>query len=306
MALKMALSQQTIDFLNSMKSTEPKPFYLSEIKDIRSSMGSFIFLQNEKEKVFSITDITYSGNEKLRIYIPSESPKNNEGLPVIVYYHGGGFVAGDLEVCDEFCRTLSVNNESIVVSVDYRLAPENTFPSAHIDAIQGLKWVVENINKYGGNRKLSIIGDSVGGNLAACTTLWAVENDIEISNQILISPILNQEIGNILDSSDLEIMITKKDIEWFWATYKVTNNSEVKFNPYQFDITDKIPRTLIISMEHEVMRGDAEKYGFNLIEQGVSTTIKRIPGVIHGIIWASKVFPEHKVIDEEIVRFLKV
>lgn len=301
----MALSIETVEFLNLVNETDSKPMHLSSVMDVRKSIASFVGLQNEKRKSCLVEDAFYKLNRKLRIYKPLSNDENFI-FPVMVYYHGGGFISGDLEVGDDFCRTLCTENNTIVVAIDYGLAPENIYPVAHQDAKEGLDWVVKNIYKFNGNNDLTIVGDSVGGNLAVCTAMWAIEAGINVINQILISPILSENIEFDSKESDLEIMITIKDIKWFWKNYlgydgKIMEN----INPFRMKNIKESPRTLIITMEHEIMRDSAEAYGILLKKNGVKVEVHRIPGVIHGIIWASRIFPENNLINQHINNFLK-
>ncbi len=120
-------------------------------------LGSFLF--DKKIAVFSSQDITLT-NFNIRIYMPSDS----HDLPVMVYYHGGGFMLYGLDSHDLVCRRLCTMNQCIVVSVDYRMAPEFTFPTAHQDAFEAILWTIENIKSYRGDAsKLIIAGDSAGG-----------------------------------------------------------------------------------------------------------------------------------------------
>ena len=132
-------------------------------KSNRASMyGTFLF--DKKTSVAKITDTTAAGIP-VRIY--SNSDKKNKR--VIVFYHGGGFVLYGIYSHDYACRRLCAMNDCLVVSVDYRLAPEHTFPAAHNDAFAALNWVRSNIEQHGGNADdIVVCGDSAGGNLAAC------------------------------------------------------------------------------------------------------------------------------------------
>lgn len=298
----MPITQEITALLGQIQEAGVKPFHQSQVEEVRAVVESFQNMQKPVELKTKTTDVEYRTGTYLRIYQPelAETP-----LPVLVYYHGGGFVAGSLAVADETCHVLAQMNQHIVVSVDYRLAPEHPFPSAHLDAREGLSWIFQHIKDYGGDvNKISVIGDSAGGNLATTTALWAVSQGLKIAKQILIYPVIQPEMDSASRCDENGYLITQEDMDWFWKNYQVQDGHSVKYSPLQFENLANAPETLLVTTEYEVSRDDAEYYGFRLIEKGVTTTIKRIQGGVHGIFWLSAVVPEHQLIRTEITRFL--
>ncbi|ATO20162.1 esterase [Acinetobacter sp. LoGeW2-3] len=299
----MPITAEIETLLGQIQAAGIKPFHQSQVDEVRGVVASFQTMQKPVERKSQTMDIEYRPGTYLRIYQPNISSEN---LPVLVYYHGGGFVAGNLEVADETCHVLAEMNQHIVVSVDYRLAPEHPFPAAHLDAREGLVWTLENIQYYGGDPKqISLIGDSAGGNLAATTALWAKSEGIAIKKQILIYPVIQPDMESASRTEENGYLISQQDMDWFWKNYQVQDGHTVQYSPLQFKNLNEAPETLIITTEYEVSRDDAEYYGLCLIEKGVSTTIKRIQGGVHGIFWLSAVVPEHQLIRAEIAKFLR-
>ncbi|MBT8221500.1 MAG: alpha/beta hydrolase, partial [Bacteroidia bacterium] len=137
-----------------------------------------------------VTDMLIPMRDKHQIKVRIYKPSNKPGLPVIVYFHGGGFVVYNLESHDRVCRRIAKTTESIVVSVDYRLAPEFKFPVAAEDCYDSLSWTFANVDSFGGDlSNISVAGDSAGGNLATVVCLMSKEySGPEIRSQILIYP----------------------------------------------------------------------------------------------------------------------
>lgn len=299
----MPITAEIETLLGQLQAAGIKPFHQSQVEEVRGVVASFQTMQKPVEKKSRTADIEYRSGAYLRVYQPKTS---SETLPVLVYYHGGGFVAGNLEVADETCHVLAQMNQHVVVSVDYRLAPEHPFPAAHLDAREGLTWTLENIQDYGGDpAQISLIGDSAGGNLAATTALWAKSQGIAIQKQILIYPVIQPKMESASRTDENGYLISQQDMDWFWKNYQVQDGHAVKYSPLQFDNLADAPETLIVTTEYEVSRDDAEYYGLRLIESGVSTTIRRIQGGVHGIFWLSAVVPEHQWIRTEIAKFLR-
>ena len=301
----MSLRPEISQLLTQIQASGMKPFHQSSISEVRTAISSFRNMQKPIEHVAKTTDIEYQEHTWLRIYQPAILQASEQRLPVLVYYHGGGFVAGDLDVVDETCHALAHLTTHIVVSVDYRLAPEHPFPAAHLDARTGLQWVVEHIENYSGDLShIRLIGDSAGGNLATTTALWAKTKGIHVDKQVLIYPVIQPEMDSPSRHPENAYLISQEDMNWFWMHYAIQDGHEVNYSPLQFDHLKEAPPTLILSTEYEVARDDAEYYGKCLIENGVTTTFKRILGGVHGIFWLSAIVPEHEVMRQEIKAFL--
>jgi acetyl esterase len=168
-------------------------------------LGSVLF--DKKIAVSSVTDAS-AGGVPVRIYNNSDAT----GQRVLLYYHGGGFALYGLASHDRVCRRLCKMNECIVVSVDYRLAPEHPFPAAHDDAFKAIRWMVANIEKYGGNpAKLIVAGDSAGGTLSAGMAHRCKREGIPLLAQVLIYPWVDGKINNpSIDRNGEGYLLTRK------------------------------------------------------------------------------------------------
>ncbi len=241
------------------------------------------------------------GEIPIRIYVPIE----NRILPVTVFYHGGGWVQGNLESHDNTARYLADRSGTIVVAVDYRLAPENPFPAAVEDAYAALEWVAANAGSFGGDpARIAVIGDSAGGNLSAVVSIAARDrNGPTISRQILLYPATNISTLNT-DSYRFfgeKLLLTKKDVEWFRAHY-LPNESDWS-NPLASPLLAQdhrnLPPATIITAEMDPLRDEGRQYADKLEKAGVQVRYHCYKGMVHGFISADKVLSQaHEALDE--------
>ena len=217
----------------------------------------------------------------VRLYIPEHTEK----LPVIIYYHGGGWVFGDLESADAGCQLLADNAHAIVVSVDYRLAPEHPFPIPLHDAYDGLVWVFNNIAIFGGdNTRLTVAGDSAGGNLATVVSyLAAKDNGPTITSQALIYPVVNLDFSTASYSAYGEHFgLDKKGMQWFAEHYTEPNQfNNPLVSPLQIENLGVLPKTIIIAAEADVLYDEGLTYAQKLTEAGVYVEHVHMAGLIH-------------------------
>ena len=222
---------------------------------------------------------------KARIYKPSLTPN----LPVIVYYHGGGFVLYDIESHDRVCRRLADNNNAIVISIDYRLAPEHKFPIPVYDCYDSLLWVSSNIKTFGGNiDRISVAGDSAGGNLATVCCIIARDQDgPKIHSQILIYPTVDGTFQFAsIERNGKGYLLTKDRMAWFVDQYAVDENdkSDPLFSPiYQEDLVG-LPPAFVFTAEYDPLHDEGAAYAQKLKDAGVHTKYKMYEGMVHGFI----------------------
>ncbi|HAN55408.1 MAG TPA: esterase [Betaproteobacteria bacterium] len=300
-----AAAKSLIDALNAQGF---KSFEQMSVEEVRGAVASFTGLQATPQEVARVVNTVYpgpGGNQDLRIYIP-QAPAP---LPVVVYFHGGGFVAGGLSVVDEPCRALADDAGVIVVAATYRLAPEHKFPAATDDAFAALKWVAKNIQQYGGDgSRIVVMGDSAGGNLAAVTALRARdENGPDIRAQILIYPVIDStaKLPSRAEFKD-GYLITAAGLDWFWAHYLASPEDAQNplASPSKAASLAGLPPALVLSTEYEVARDEGEAYGKQLAAAGVDTQAIRFDGLIHGVYWMSGAVPRSKELHDAIVKFL--
>lgn len=208
-----------------------------------------------------------------------------EPLPILVFYHGGGFVIGDLDTHDRDCRALANRASCIVVAVDYRLAPEAPFPAAVEDAQAALRWVADHAGEIGGDAtRLAVGGDSAGGNLAAGVALWARDESIPLAFQLLIYPGVDVE-GEYASRKDNAqgYMLDKELTDWFIRQYVGEEvPDDWRLTPMQAPSHAGIAPALVVTAEFDPLRDEGEAYAEKLQAAGVPARATRYEGMIHG------------------------
>ncbi|MDP6952351.1 MAG: alpha/beta hydrolase [Alphaproteobacteria bacterium] len=224
----------------------------------------------------------------LRIYAPREG----EGLPVLVYYHGGGFVIGDLDSHDSICRRIAVAADCLVVSVAYRLAPEAPYPAAVEDSLAAFDWCAAHVAEVGGDAaRLAVGGDSAGGGLAAYV---AQQRRDQIDCQILIYPYMdpNADTGTRQSCADV-FPIDKPTIDWFNAQYlpDEARRGEVGAAPGLVDDVAGLPGALVLTASLDPLCDEAKVYADRIAAAGVPMTYHCDPGTIHGYLGMGQFLP---------------
>ncbi len=218
----------------------------------------------------------------VRIYRTSQE----EDQPVAVYFHGGGWVIGDLETHDSTCRQLAVAADCTVVSVDYRLAPEHPFPAAIDDCYLATRWVVEQAGALGVDpERLAVAGDSAGGNLAACVCIRARDaQGPNIGFQLLIYPVTDARMESASYEENAEgYLLTRESMEWFWNHYTGHRHQDNPLaSPQAASDLSGLPPACIITAEYDPLRDEGEQYARALEAAGVRTVLRRFDGMIHG------------------------
>ncbi|HIG00948.1 MAG TPA: alpha/beta hydrolase, partial [Myxococcales bacterium] len=199
----------------------------------------------------------------------------------------GGFVIGDLDTHDGTCRELAVGAECLVVSVDYRLAPEHPFPAAPEDCYAATAWLAEHCAELGGDpARLAVGGDSAGGNLAAAVALMARERGgPPLAHQLLIYPVTDYGFDTASYRENAEgYMLTRPLMEWFWNHYladPAQGDNELA-SPLRAASLAQLPPATVITAEFDPLRDEGEAYAQRLSEAGVKTEMTRYDGVFHG------------------------
>jgi acetyl esterase len=226
------------------------------------------------------------GQIAARVYTPEGSPP----MGVLVYFHGGGWVLGDLESHDHVCRALANGAGCVVVSIDYRLAPEHVFPAGAEDCYAATKWVSENAAALGADAsRMAVGGDSAGGNLAAVVSMMARDRGGPAINfQLLIYPVTDCALDT---PSQKEFAadgyaLSRADMEWFWKNY--LDPGVEKNNPYACPLRAKnlkgLPPALVLTASHDPLRDEGERFAERLITAGVKVTCTRYEGVTHAFV----------------------
>jgi acetyl esterase len=223
------------------------------------------------------------GEIPLRIY----SPRGDGPFPILLYFHGGGGVMGDLDSEDALCRRLTNLAECMVVSVGYHLAPEHKFPAGPHECYAACQWVAFHAASFRGlPSQLAVGGMSAGGNLAAVITHMARDNGgPNLVFQLLLAPLTDFRLPNTpsMEAYATDHLLTREDIHWF--AKHCLSSEEDKTNPLASPCLSStfadLPPALIVTAEYDPLRDDGEHYGEQLKQAGIPVTISRRPGAIH-------------------------
>lgn len=229
---------------------------------------------------------TPAGSIPLRVYWPA-GVAAAAALPVFVYFHGGGWVIGDLETHDVLCRQIAAASGVAVVAVDYRLAPEHKFPAAADDAWAATRWVVAHASELGVDAtRLAVGGDSAGGNLAAVVALMARDHgEPAIALQVLTYPVTDvaAESQSYRDFAD-GYMLTRESMRWFIAHYLKSPDDarDWRASPLRAPSLTGVAPALIVTAGFDPLRDEGEAYAKRLREAGVQVDYVCYGGMIHG------------------------
>jgi acetyl esterase/lipase len=278
----LPLYPETKRFLELLPAADPEKIGVDGFRRQFRALTSFL----PKEKVDHVDDVKIDGSERevpARVYHPS-SAKDQGG---VVYFHGGGFVIGDVESYDPFCRTLANASQSVIFSIDYRLAPEHKFPAAVTDAFDSVNWALKNASKFGVTKGIAVAGDSAGGNLAAVSALMCRDRGMDLKAQILIFPFTCVDFTSRSSIEYAEtFFLTRKAGRWFSSQYlsKPEDALNPKFSPVLWNNYAGLTPCLMMTAEYDPLRDQGEAYADMLASSGVPVTSLRVRGVTHGFI----------------------
>ena len=234
-----------------------------------------------------------AGDLPVRIYTPdAPSPR-----PVVAFFHGGGFVICSVETHDGLARRLANALGAVVVSVEYRLAPEARCPAAAEDCYAATQWIHEHATELGADpARLMVAGDSAGGNLAAVVSLMAREQGgPPIMGQVLVYPVIDAACDSPSYTENAEgYFLTAPGMHWFWAHYLGPDGDGTHQNasPIRASDLSGLPPAVVITAEFDPLRDEGEAYADALEAAGVPVVARRYDGMIHGFVSMPMLFPE--------------
>jgi acetyl esterase len=301
---KLKLLLWFVNNVRPLRRIDLKEIDSERINNLKTSnLGKILFDEkiNIKEiKDFKIDDIP------VRLYKNSDDPNQK----VILYFHGGGFVFYNIDSHDYVTRRLCAMNNCIVISVDYKLAPEHVFPSAQVDGFKVVEYVYKNAAKLGINpEKIIVSGDSAGGTIAACISHhFKNHQQIKIAAQVLVYPWVDGKI----DSESMEkykegYLLTKEAIVWFQQTY--TPNPKDKLNPksspfYNTDFKQQ-PPAFVITAAYDPLKDEGKAYAEKLKHAGNIVLYKDYKKLVHGFFNIPKIDREAMQCYYDIQAFLE-
>jgi len=282
----MPLHAKSKEFLEQLAAAGMPPLGSLPVPETREAFKGVAAFGGPPQSLARVEERTIpgpAGEIPLRIY----TPEVRGSLPVLVYFHGGGWVIGTFDTHDGVCRHLAKQAQAIVISVDYRLAPEHKFPAAAEDCYAATLWAADNAGSLGADAKrLAVGGDSAGGNLAAVVSLMARDRGKpRIAFQLLIYPVTDHAYDTASYRANAEgYLLTKDAMVWFWNHY--LGGKADGANPYASPLRAAslagLPRAMVVTAEFDPLRDEGEAYAQKLRDAGVPVKMKRYDGLIHG------------------------
>ena len=306
----MPLDPQVQTYLDQMASLNAPPLNSLPPAIIRRAIASQLAEAGEPEAVARVENRTIpgpAGEIPVRIY----TPEGDGPFPVLVFFHGGGWVICTLDTHDGQCRALTNGASCVVVSVDYRLAPEHKFPAAPEDCYAATQWVAEHTAEINGDpARIAIGGDSAGGNLTAVVAQMArAQGSPRLVFQLLIYPATDFTAQTIsMKENSQGYGLTRDDMDWFANHYlqSADNKRDPLASPALATDLAGLPPALVITAEYDPLRDEGEEYGRLLQAAGVPTTISRYDGVIHGFFGMPEIVDKAKLAIAEASQALRV
>ena len=221
------------------------------------------------------------------ITVRAYTPVGAGPFPALVFFHGGGWVIGDLETHDGICRSLANAAGAVVASVDYRLAPEHKYPAAAEDSYAATRWVAAEARRLNVDpRRIAVGGDSAGGNLAAVVSLMARDRGgPALAFQLLVYPVTEHAFATASYKENAEgYLLTRASMEWFWNHYlrSAADGRQPYASPLLAASLERLPPALVMTAEFDPLRDEGEAYADRLRQAGVPVTVTRYKGLVHG------------------------
>jgi acetyl esterase len=306
----MSVDPEVAQFLEDLRKLGAPPLSSLSPTEARAGMAADAADLGPGEAVAAKVDRTVPGPAgpiPVRIYTPLGP--NVRGL--YVYYHGGGWVIGDVETHDAYCCSVANAAGCRVLSVDYRLAPEHKFPAAPDDCYVATAWAFENVRQLCGGavEPIAVGGDSAGGNLAAVVSLMARDRgSFRPALQVLIYPVANHAFDTASYHENAEgYLLTRADMHWFWDCY-LAHPADGR-NPYASPLRAEdlagLPPALVLTAGYDPLRDEGEAYAARLRAAGVPVKLVAYPGMIHAFIRRTRQFTQARAALAEVAAALR-
>ncbi len=283
----MALRDEAQMFVDGLAAMEFPPFETMDVETQRAILDPVVDSDVEPPTIHSSIDQTvpgFAGDIAIRVYRPTAEAD----LPVVLFFHGGGWVIGTLDSHDALCRSIANAAAAVVVSVDYRLAPEHRYPAAFDDCAAVTAWVHANTAELGvDGSKIAVAGDSAGGNLAAAVALLARDQDgPKLAAQLLIYPACNLAETNTASygANGEGYLLTSGWMDWFIDQYvpETADRTEIHASPALSESHSEVAPALVLTAEYDLLLDDGKAYADTLRDAGVDVEYFCFDGHVHG------------------------
>ncbi|TYL44881.1 alpha/beta hydrolase [Nocardioides sp. BGMRC 2183] len=290
----MALDDATTAFLTQMAEAGAPPLHESSPQEARLVTAGLKDMYGpgpEMAKAQSYRVDVEGGQIDVQVLVPTEEP-----VGVMVYFHGGGWVIGQIDEFETLGRQLAHRTNHAVVLVDYRLAPEHPYPTAVDDSWSALQWVEQEMESLVGKRlPLVVGGDSAGGNIAAILSQRAIaRGGPEITRQVLVYPVTDADFERpSYVAAENQLMLSKDSMVWFWDHYapNAADRQQPDASPLRAQDLAGLPPAIILTAEHDVLCDEGEEYAAALREAGVPVVHRRFDGQMHGFFTMVNLLP---------------
>jgi acetyl esterase len=284
-------------FLDAAASAGLPPLYDLPLDEARqNAVVGVQAWEGPKQPVARVEDrqlATAVGPLAARVYTPVET---TEPVAVVAYFHGGGWVIMGIDTHDGICRRLARASGAIVVSVEYRLAPEHRFPAALDDCFAATEWLAEHAAELGGDpARLAVAGDSAGGNLAATVALRARVHGPALAAQVLVYPVCDAARDTASYAENREgYLLSARDMAWFWDCYLGPDGDPADpfASPLRAADLGGLPPALVLTAEYDPLRDEGEAYARRLDGFDVPVEAHRFEHMIHGFLGMEALVPE--------------
>lgn len=285
----MALHPESELFLAAVAARNARAWYdmpLGEARDTFDHLGVF----GDGPDLFRVAESQTPTGVSLRVYQPDTTPDET----TVVYFHGGGWVLGNIETHDALCRRIAAAARVNVVSVDYRCAPDHACPAALEDCLEATRLVVQDAPSLGlASSRVVVAGDSAGGNLACGVAMRCRDAGVSLAGQVLIYPVVSPNFStpsyqDLYDGFGL----TRQTMMWFWEQYLQGSQAGpyVDLLSQEADHAD-LPPSFVMIAEYDVLRSECETLAQTLVESGNQVTSRTYAGLLHGFVHFSEAFP---------------
>jgi acetyl esterase len=285
----MTLNRQARQMLELLESRGGKPVPDSTVAEVRAANWDWVEFMGDPEPVVRVEG-TYIPGPSAELHVRVYTPHGTGPFPCLVYFHGGGWTAGNLHIADRPTRSLANATGCVIVAVNYQKAPEHRFPTPLDDCFAAVEWVTQQAAALDVDpAKIGVGGDSAGGNLAAAVSLKARDaGRPPLAFQLLIYPAVDPDMNFPSARDNAEgYSLTTADMRWFWNNYvpDPAQRNDPLAAPLRAESLRDVPPAIVVTAEYDPLRDEGERYADRLEEAGVTVRRRSYRGTIHGFLW---------------------